>query len=154
MLGIAIAAITRISTTTIINSSTAKPFGRAIGAPPLFGQRTVGARKLAENQRSSALRTAEGGCPHIYWAELSVWLLRRRHVLFWLGRAFAEKEHFQLLHDYFLIFAAGGIQAIFVEQHLAVLHPHPPGFLRDVVVNLLAEFVVEWGLFQAGHIFF
>src|SRR6266446_2873075 len=76
-----------------------------------------------------------------------------RHVIFWRGCAFAEEELLQLLGNYFLIFAARRIQAILIEKHLAVLHPHCPGLLRDVVIHFAAELVVKRRLAQTRQLF-
>src|SRR5205807_4571347 len=45
------------------------------------------------------------------------------------------------------------IQAELVQHHLAVLGPHPPGFLRHVVIDLLTQLGVEWRLIEPGHLF-
>ena len=65
---------------------------------------------------------------------------------FFLGRdvlsrqdcAFAKKELFHLLDDEFLVFAVGGIQAVLVQDHLAVFRPKAPGIAGDMLVNSLA----------------
>src|SRR5262245_52113098 len=54
------------------------------------------------------------------------------------GGAFAEKVLFHLADNYFLVFAAGGIQAVFVQEHFAEFGPLIPGLLRDVVVDFPA----------------
>ena len=94
-----------------------------------------------------AIRRQKGG-PY-----LCAELLCRGNVLFWFGGAFAEEEEIQLFHDDFLIFAASGVQAVFIEQHFAMLHPHLPGLLGDIFVDLLAEFVVERRLVETGELF-
>src|ERR1700685_1834655 len=65
--------------------------------------------------------------PQSYAAPLL--FLARRHVFFRSGGAFAKKELIQLLYDHFLIFPPRRVQAVFVEQHLAVLGPHVPRVL-------------------------
>src|SRR5271170_304046 len=49
------------------------------------------------------------------------------------------------------ILAVGGIQPVFVQEHLAMLAPHLPGFLRDVFINPPAQFRVERRLVQSRH---
>ena len=68
--------------------------------------------------------------------------------------AFAEEELLHLLHDDFLILLAGGVQAIFVEQHFAVLHPLAPRLLRDMVIDLFPQFAVEWRLGKTRQFLF
>src|SRR3981081_2300773 len=81
-------------------------------------------------------------------------LLSWGHVLFWACRAFAEEELIQLLHNNFLILAAGWVQTVLIEQHLAMLGPHAPGLLRDIFVNLLAKLIVKRGFVQARQFLF
>src|SRR5271168_5659739 len=81
-------------------------------------------------------------------------MLGRWYVLLWQGRSLAKEELFHLLHDRFLVFAAGWVQAIFVQQHLAELDPLVPRLLRDVLINPFPEFGVKGRLVQAGQIFF
>src|ERR1700681_3712551 len=71
-------------------------------------------------------------------------LVRGRDVFSGAGRAFSEEKLLHLLHDDLLILLARRIQAILIQQHLAMLHPLAPSLLRDVFVNLLAQFAVEW----------
>src|SRR5271169_2164126 len=75
-----------------------------------------------------------------------------RHVSRRQGRALAEEELLQVLHQDFLILRAGGIQPVLVEHHLAVLAPHLPGFLRDVLVDAAAELGVERRFVEARHL--
>ena len=63
----------------------------------------------------------------------------------------AEEEIFQVLDQDLLVLAVGGIQPVFVQEHLAMLAPHLPGFLRDVFINSLAQFRVERRLVQSRH---
>ena len=71
----------------------------------------------------------------------------------WVGPRLRRKSIlFHLLDDNFLIFAAGRIEAVFVQQHLAKLGPASPCLLRDVVVDLLSERTVEWGLVQTAEV--
>src|SRR5580658_6039544 len=86
------------------------------------------------------------------WAPLL--LLHRRDVLFGHRGTLPEEELVQLLDDDFLIFPAGRIQAVFVQQHLAVFSPHSPGFLRHIVVDLAAQIVVEGRFVHPWHFSF
>src|SRR5579864_4852830 len=76
----------------------------------------------------------------LFWGDV----IRRRRG------AFSEEILLHLADDDFLIFAARGVHAVFVEQHLAEFSPLVPGLLRDVVINLVAEVGVKRGLVQAG----
>lgn len=73
--------------------------------------------------------------------------------MFGRAHALAEEILLHLFHDGFLIFTTGRIEAVFVEEHFAEIHPLIPGLLRDVVVNLLAEFRVEWRFVETGKFF-
>src|ERR1700682_1183255 len=81
-------------------------------------------------------------------------LVRGRDVFSGAGRAFSEEELLHLLHDNLLILLARWVQAILVQQHLAVLHPLAPSLLRDIFVNLLAQFAVERSLRKPGQFTF
>src|SRR5258708_7695894 len=76
-------------------------------------------------------------------------LRRRRDVLFGQSRSGAEKILLHLLHNHFLIFAASGIQAIFIQQHFAKLRPTVPSLLRDVVVDFFAQLGIERRLIES-----
>src|SRR5579863_1920464 len=76
---------------------------------------------------------------------------RRRHVLFRQNRSLPKEELLQLLDDHFLILAPRRIQAVFVHQHLAMVCPHLPGLLRNIVVNLAPQVVIERRLIQPGQ---
>jgi len=80
-------------------------------------------------------------------------LLRRGNVLLWRSNAFSKEILLHLFDDGFLILAAGGIQPIFIQQHFAEIHPLIPCLLRDVVVDLLAQFRIEWWLVKSGQFF-
>ncbi len=67
--------------------------------------------------------------------------------------AFAKEILLHLLHDYFLIFAAGWIQAVFVQKHFAELGPAGPGFAGDLIVDFIAEFRIERRLVQSRKFF-
>ena len=66
------------------------------------------------------------------------------------GCAFAEKVLFHLLDDRGLVLAAGGIEPVFVQQHLAEFRPPLPGLERDVIVDFLTQLRIERRLIQAG----
>src|SRR4029077_16385992 len=76
-------------------------------------------------------------------------LVRRRGVLLGGNSTFAEKELLHLLHDPFLVLTAGGVQAVFVQDHLAKIAPLPPGFLRHVLIDFLAQLGVKGRLIQS-----
>src|SRR5262249_39519016 len=63
-------------------------------------------------------------------------LLRKR-------RAFAEEVLLHLLNDHLLVFPAGGVQAVFVQEHLAELRPGIPGILGDIFVDPVSQFRVK-----------
>src|SRR5271167_2369228 len=75
-----------------------------------------------------------------------------RHVSRGQGRALAEEKLLQVLDQDLLVLRAGGIQPVLVEHHLAVLAPHLPGFLRNVLVDAAAELGVEGRLVEARHL--
>src|ERR1700722_6883864 len=77
-----------------------------------------------------------------------------RDVFLWWGGAFSKEILLHLLHDRFLIFAAGRVQAIFVEQHFAELDPAIPRLLGNVVINFLAKIGVEGRFIEAGELLF
>ena len=67
-------------------------------------------------------------------------------------RAFAEEVLFHLLDQELLRFLRAQVEAVLVHDHLHVLDPHPPGFLRHVVVDALAEgMAFEGNLVESGH---
>src|SRR5271167_5178978 len=68
------------------------------------------------------------------------------------GSTLAEKEIFQVLDQDLLVLPVGGIQPVFVQDHLAVLAPHLPGFFRDVFINPPTQFRIERRLVQSWHI--
>ena len=75
----------------------------------------------------------------------------RRNVLGGWRRAFTEEELFHLFHDHFLILFSCWVQAIFVEEHFAILRPLAPGLLRDLVVDFVAEFGIERRFLESGQ---
>src|SRR5437868_5773321 len=76
-----------------------------------------------------------------------------RHITRRQRGVLAPKEILQVFHDYFLVLGVRRIQAELVQHHFAVLGPHPPSFLGDVVVDLLPQFGVEWRLIEPWHLF-
>jgi len=80
--------------------------------------------------------------------------VRGRNVFGGTRGPLAEEELFHLFDDDFLVLLAGGVEAIFVEQHLAMLHPLAPRLLRDVVVDFFSEVAVERRLGKAGQFLF
>src|SRR5580692_3751666 len=71
-----------------------------------------------------------------------------RHVLLGRSGAFAEEILLHLFDDGLLVFPAGRIQAVLVEQHLAEFRPALPCLLRDIFVDLLTKFRVKGWLIQ------
>src|SRR5574341_1093113 len=59
------------------------------------------------------------------------------------GGALAEEEIFHVLDDDLLRLFVGGVEAVLVEDHLAVLLPELAGLERNVVEDALAEGAVE-----------
>src|SRR5208282_4313742 len=74
-----------------------------------------------------------------------------RDVLFGQVGAFAEEVLGHLFDEEFLSLGCPGLEAVFVEEHLLVLKPFAPGFLRNILVDLLAKVAVEGRLFEAFH---
>jgi hypothetical protein len=107
-----------------------------------------------ESRASSPGWTGETPVPPTLNYQAVTALVRRWNVLRGRGRALAEEELFHLLHDDFLILLARGVQAIFVEQHLAVFRPLIPGFLRDLVVDSLSQVGAEGRLGERGQFLF
>ncbi len=90
-------------------------------------------------------------CPATVLAPDSV---RRGNIFGWMSGSLTEEKLLHLLHDDFLILLARRIQAIFVEQHLAVFHPLAPRLLRDAVVNLFSQVAVERRLGKSRQFLF
>jgi len=59
----------------------------------------------------------------------------------------------QLLDDRGLVFLPRRIQAVFVEQHLAVLHPHLSRHPGRHLIDFLPQFGIERRLIQARKFF-
>src|SRR5271169_1253463 len=69
--------------------------------------------------------------------------VRRRNVFGWTRGSLTEEKLLHLLNDDFLILLARRVQAIFVEQHLAVFHPLAPRLLRHMFIDLFSQVAVE-----------
>src|SRR5450756_1919936 len=69
--------------------------------------------------------------------------VRRGNIFGWTRGSLTEEKLLHLLHDDFLILLARRVQAIFVQQHLAVFHPLAPRLLRDLFVDLFSQVTVE-----------
>src|SRR5215510_10418948 len=55
----------------------------------------------------------------------------------------AEQEILHVLHDDFLRFSVRRIEAVLVENHLAVLAPLSPRLFGDTLVNTLTQRAIE-----------
>src|SRR5207244_10915875 len=93
-----------------------------------------------ESENSQAIR----GNQAVTWSWAQSASVGWRHVLRRGRGALAEEVLFHLFHDHFLILLARRIQAIFVQNHLAVLRPLAPGLLMTLIVDFLAELRIEW----------
>lgn len=73
-----------------------------------------------------------------------------------LGRrgACPKEKLLHVMNDDLLVLLARRVQAVFVEQHLAVLHPLTPGLLRHVVIDSFAKVVIERRLWKARQLLF
>src|SRR5438105_774112 len=67
-------------------------------------------------------------------------------------RALAEEVLLGLVEEDLVRLLAAAGQAVLVHDHLEVLEPHLPGFLRDVVVDALPQLVGERLVLQAGQL--
>src|ERR1017187_2637406 len=68
------------------------------------------------------------------------------------GRTVAKEETVHLLDEELLGFPGAEVQAVLVHEHLHAVHPHLPGFLGNVVVDLLPErMAVERHFVEALH---
>src|SRR5208282_6401565 len=105
----------------------------------MFAESADGGRSLAP-RRSSFV----GAVRSVRW----------RNVFGWMRGSLTEEKLLHLLHDDFLILLARRVQAIFVQQHLAVFHPLAPRLLRDVLVDLLSQVAVERRLGKPGQFLF
>ena len=81
----------------------------------------------------------------------SVRSVRWWNVFGWTRGSLTEEKLLHLLHDDFLILLARRIQAIFVEQHLAVFHPLAPRLLRDLVIDLFPNSLSKGGSGSPGN---
>src|SRR5882757_6419573 len=80
--------------------------------------------------------------------------MRWSNVIWRWSGTLSEEELLHLLHDHFLILLARRVQPILVEKHLAILRPLSPGLLRDLVIDFLTQFGIEWRLRQSGQLLF
>src|SRR5438128_3372603 len=67
-------------------------------------------------------------------------------------RSLAEEVLLGLVEEDLVRLLAAAGQTVLVHDHLEMLQPHLPGFLRDVVVDALAQLVVEGLVLQAGQL--
>src|SRR5664279_1743027 len=80
------------------------------------------------------------------------WLCGRRYVFLGLLATRTEEKLIHLFDEEALSFLGPGLQTVFVQQHLLVIHPLAPRLFGDVVVNLLAKIVIEGQLVEALHL--
>ena len=74
----------------------------------------------------------------------------RLNELLGLLRAGAEEEFLHLALEELAGLGVDGRQAVLIEQGRLVLHPARPGFLRDVLVDALAELARGTVAVEAG----
>src|SRR3954470_23043356 len=67
-------------------------------------------------------------------------------------RAFAEEELLHVMHDDLLRLLVRWVEAVFVDDHLGVLAPQPPRFLRDGLVDAVAQLAIERRLVEPGQL--
>lgn len=117
-------------------------------------------------EKSAATQILRNIIEWILQKGFSFWMQRRvveegTKILFLCGRnilsgqscAFAKKILFHLFYDHFLIFAAGGIQAVFIQKHLAELGPARPRLAGNLIINFVPQVCVERRLVQSGKFF-
>jgi len=85
-------------------------------------------------------------------APLCLMLLFLRHVFGGKGGALAEEELLQLFDQEFLVLRVGRVQTVFVQQDLAVIHPHGPSVPGNVLIDALAEIVIEGRLVETRQL--
>jgi|SRR5450755_3108877 hypothetical protein len=85
--------------------------------------------------------------------DVEILFLDRGNVLGGQGRAFAKKILFHLLHDYFLVFTTGGIQAVFIQKHFAEFGPASPSLAGDLIVDFVPQVGIEGRLVQTWQFF-
>src|SRR5258707_10175981 len=88
------------------------------------------------------------------WFRYGRGVLRRWDVFLGRDRSVAEEELLHVANNDFLVFAAGGVEAVLVQHHLAEFGPLVPGFLRHAVIDFLAEFGIKRRLVEAGQLLF
>src|SRR5208282_5890796 len=92
-----------------------------------INQRVWGNRSVT--YLASRLKSGDG-CRHLAHSVFNeAPLVCRRNVFRGTRRSLTEEKLLHLLHDDFLILLARRVQAIFIEQHLAVFHPLAPSLL-------------------------
>src|SRR5690554_2825517 len=82
------------------------------------------------------------------------WSFAGRHIAFGALEFFAGKVLFHFTHDVFAVLGIHHVQVAFVDDHGLVVLPFIPGFLRDILVDVLATAAGEGRLGQAGQFFF
>src|SRR6202171_6371442 len=82
-------------------------------------------------------------CSALFFVTIAARSVSRGNVFGWTRRSLTKEKLLHLLHDDFLILLARRVQAIFVQQHLAVFHPLAPGLLRDLLVDLFPQVAIE-----------
>ena len=93
-------------------------------------------------------------CPALFFVSIAVRSVSRGNVFGGTRGSLTEEKLLHLLYDHFLILLAGRVQAIFVQQHFAVLHPLAPRLLRDLFVDLFAQVAVERRFGEPGQFLF
>src|SRR5579884_2209448 len=95
-------------------------------------------RRIASKQRRQRQRTDS--------------VSARRNISGRQSRAFPEEELLHLLQQKLLRLGVPQVEPVLVHDHLHALHPQLPGFLRDLLVDALAERVAfEWDFVEARH---
>src|SRR3981189_1841820 len=93
-------------------------------------------------------------CPALFFVSIAARSVRRGNVFSWTRGSLTEEKLLHLLHDVFLILLARRVQAIFVQQHLAIFHPLAPRLLRDLFVDLFSQVAVERRLWEPRQFLF
>src|ERR1039458_5669024 len=109
---------------------------------PILGTST------SPSQRPGALLLFTSACIR------SIDSMRRsgRDVIRREGRAFAKEVLVHLLDEELLGFLVAEVEAVLVHDHLQAVYPHLPGFLGNVVVDLLPQrMAVEGHFIEAFH---
>src|SRR6266853_5797373 len=93
-------------------------------------------------------------CPARFFVSTAERSVSRGDVFGGTRGSLTEEKLLHLLHDDFLILLARRVQAIFVQQHLAMFHPLAPRLLRDLFVDLFSQVAVEGRLREPGQFLF